>query len=136
MLSPIFLGKQWRRRRRKGVPPKWAVWKRQARGWLSKGSNWVLQILQVLRVWLEFREHRIAGTCTESRVLIAFVLRPWKIRSWGLKEGAASRDAIQPRLADSQPYSWIVEFDYLLKFKSLFHPFDFRKILHYLDFIA
>lgn len=54
---------QERREGRNQPPPKWAVWKRQARGLLMEGSNWVLQFLQVLRIisLLGFAEHRNAA---------------------------------------------------------------------------
>lgn len=90
-MRSCFLDNQTKKNEKKeeGVPPKWAVWKRQERGWLSKGSNWVLQILQVLRDCLGW-EHRIAWKRRESRVLIVFVPRYWRV-----KEEAASRDAIR-----------------------------------------
>ena len=74
--------KKIKKSEKNGRPPKWAVWNRHARGWLRAGSNWVLQLLQVLRVFsgLSMQQMEILPAGRDSNDWL--VLGWWKWR-WG-----------------------------------------------------
>lgn len=71
---------------RSGKPPKWAVWNRQARGWLSAGSNWVLQFLQVLRIFLGLSMQLMAVFVAWRDLDVWIVPGRWKWRKGDLSK--------------------------------------------------